>query len=489
MLSKLFISAVVLAVCVAERKFPPGFKFGAATASYQVEGAWNVSDKSPSIWDTFAHENPEKIIDGSSGDVACDSYHLWETDVALAKDLGLHFYRFSISWSRLLPNGLANVVSEDGSRYYNNLIDGLLENGIEPVITLFHWDLPQKLQDLGGWTNPEIAIWFEDYARTAFELYGDRVKTWLTFNEPIIICDAAYEKGTIAPGIASPGIGNFICVKNLMLAHARAYRIYDKEFRPKYNGKVGLTNNHVWYEPNTPDDEENTELARDLAAIYAHPIYSKSGGWPPSVEEFIAKKSKEEGYPRSRLPSFTQEEIEFIRGTYDYYGLNYYTSRKVSSGVPTGSSISWPSSGSPEIGIVFSSDPSWTAGYAWLVSYPPGLRKQMNWLVKQYGDIEIQILENGYSTPEPIMYDTSRVKYYEDHLEQVLLAIQEDGINITAYTAWSLLDNYEWTSGYTSRFGIVSVDFTDPMRKRTPRASAYYYATVIKNHSLDFPKH
>ncbi|CAH4023609.1 unnamed protein product [Pieris brassicae] len=395
------VLSLLVAACVAERKFPPGFKFGAATAAYQVEGAWNVSDKSPSIWDTFTHDNPDFIVDKSNGDMACDSYHLWETDIAVAKDLGLHFYRFSISWPRLLPNGHSNYVSEDGKRYYNNLINGLIANGIEPVVTLYHWDLPQKLQDLG---------------------------------------------------------------------------------------KVGLTNQQLWCEPKNSDEEENAELIRNVFALFAYPIYSKTGGWPPSVEKRIAETSEKEGYSRSRLPTFTQEEIEFIKGTYDFYGLNYYTSRTVETAQP-GEKLSWPVSGSWEFGLALSTDPSWKAGHAWLISYPPGIRRQLHWLKEKFGDIEFQILENGYATSEPVMYDQGRVNYYRDHLEQVLLAINEDKVNVTAYTAWSLIDNYEWSSGYTSRFGLVNIDFNDPNRKRTPRASAHYYAAVINSHSLDLPHH
>ncbi|XP_045514124.1 myrosinase 1-like [Pieris brassicae] len=476
------------AACVARRTFPAGFKFGAATAAYQVEGAWNVSDKSPSIWDTFTHDNPDLIADKSNGDVACDSYHLWETDIAVAKELGLHFYRFSISWPRLLPNGHSNYVSEDGKRYYNNLINGLIANGIEPVVTLYHWDLPQILQDLGGWTNPELASWFEDYAEVAFGLFGDRVKTWLTFNEPVSFCDVAYEGGKAAPGIALPGIGNYICAKVVMLAHARAYRLYDSKFRLQYRGKVGLTNHHLWCEPKNSDEEENAELMRNVMALYSYPIYSKTGGWPPSVEKRIAQISEQEGYSQSRLPPFTREEIEYIKGTFDFYGINYYTSRVVETAKP-GENLTWVSlSGSSEFGLALTPDPSWKAGLAWLISYPPGIRRQLQWLKQKFGDIEFQIMENGYATSEPVMYDDERVNYYKDHLEQLLLAINEDKIFVTAYTAWSLMDNYEWNSGYTSRFGLVNIDFNDPNRKRTLRASAHYYAAVINSHSLDLYK-
>ncbi|CAK1543668.1 unnamed protein product [Leptosia nina] len=366
------------ASCNAAGKFPPGFRFGAATSSYQVEGAWNVSDKTPSVWDKFAHENPELISDRSNGDVACDSYHLWEEDVAIAKKIGLHFY----------------------SEYFKGNC-------------------------------------------TLFAMY--KIEAKFDFFQNVLVNDTN----------AGPS-------------------------------KVGLTNNHIWYEAGTPDYEEKTELARNLAAIYAHPIYSKKGGWPANVEKYIKKKSKEEGYPRSKLPAFTREEIEFVRGTFDYYGINYYTSRLVFPEENiTGPYNFWPIFGSRELGITLKPDPSWKAGHEWLVSYPAGLRKQLIWLVQQYGDIEIKILENGFSTRDREMNDLDRIEYYKDHLEQVLLSIKEDGLNITAYTAWSLMDNYEWIGGYTSKFGLTDVDFEDPKRKRTLRASASYYAAVIKKHSIN----
>ncbi|CAH2265650.1 jg15734 [Pararge aegeria aegeria] len=297
------------------RNFPPGFKFGAATAAYQVEGAWNTSDKSESIWDVFTHNHPDAIIDGSNGDLACDSYHHWKWDVEIASELGLHFYRFSISWTRLLPNGFSNNISEDGKKYYSDLIDALLAKGIEPVVTLYHWDLPQSLQKLGGWANPLIVDWFARYARVAYHLYADRVKTWITLNEPVIYCEVNYAAGMHAPGILSPGIGGYLCGRHSVLAHAKAWRIYDEEFKPKYQGKVSLTNQLMWFEPENEDEKESADLTQQFwAGIYTHPIFSEEGGWPPALEKKIAEKSEQEGYAVSRLPPFTPEEKQFVRG-------------------------------------------------------------------------------------------------------------------------------------------------------------------------------
>ncbi|KPJ08092.1 Myrosinase 1 [Papilio machaon] len=410
---KIYYSALASVVCGELRKFPPGFKWGAATSSYQIEGAWNVSDKGENIWDRFIHNNPDVIIDSSNGDIACDSYHNWQEDVRIAAELGLDFYRFSISWPRLLPLGTSEKISEVGKDYYNNLINGLLEKGIQPVVTLYHWDLPQRLQDLGGWANPYIVDWFADYARIAYKLFGDRVKTWVTINEPIVVCDVAYNTGSFAPGVKDPEFASYLCNKNILLAHAKAWRIYDEEFKPKYHGKAGITNQLFWIEGASSEYEELAELVRQyMAGMYSHAIYTKEGGWPPQIEKLIAEKSKKEGHPRSRLPPFTKEEIELIKGTYDFYGFNYYTSRQV--------------------------------------------RKSRT------GDV---------------------IRYWPLGSGAIWLAINEDGVNVTGYTAWSLMDNFEWTDGYITKFGLYEVDFTDPKRPRTPRTSAKYYKDVIRSHS------
>ncbi|CAH2097430.1 unnamed protein product [Euphydryas editha] len=486
-----WLKAAVISVSVflvlGERDFPLGFIFGAATSAYQVEGAWNVGGKSCSIWDTFVHTYPERIVDNATGNIACDSYNKWKTDVELASELGLHFYRFSISWSRLLPNGFPNNISEDGKRYYNNLIDALLEKRIQPLVTLYHFDLPQSLQDFGGWTNPLVADWFAHYARVAFSLFGDRVKFWITLNEPITFCDIAYNSGSQAPGYISPGVGNYICNKNAMLAHAKAYRIYDKEFRSKYNGKVSIANEIFWLEADTVNDEEAAEKARQLmAGMYCHPIFTKQGGWPPVIERIIAEKSKENGLPYSRLPPYTEEEIELVKGTFDFMGLNFYTSRTVRNAKPGEEIGPWPLIGSSDIDVILGVRPQWKqTGVSWFYIYPEAFRKQLAWLKKEYGDIEILITENGCASSNLDVDDKVRVQYYKDHLEQVLLAINEDGVRVMGYTVWSLMDNFEWSDGYSVKFGMYDVDFDSPNRTRTPRSSADYYASVIKRHSLD----
>ncbi|RVE41892.1 hypothetical protein evm_013466 [Chilo suppressalis] len=489
-ISVVFCALIAVATCQSATSFPPGFQFGTGTSSYQVEGGWNASDKGEHIWDRMTHDHPDRISDGSNGDVACDSYHQWQRDVEMAAELGLDFYRFSISWSRVLPTGFANYVSEDGKNYYNKLIDGLLEKGIEPMITIYHWELPMSIQDLGGWANPLIVDWFGDYARVLYSLYGDRVKTWLTINEATVVCDFGYGMPAMAPDVTDPIIGKYLCSKHIVLAHAKAWRIYDEEFKGIYNGRVSLANHMLWLEARKPEDEEVAELARQLSfGLYAHPIFTKEGGYPPAIEKLFAEVSLAEGYPTSRLPPYTKEEIEFARGTYDYLGMNQYTSRAVRRAQPGEDLGSFPLKGSPELNIILEMHPDATAtGSAILPSHPESLRRSLVWIKQQYGDQEVIITENGHgSNNVDLDDDSNRINYYKRYLEQLLLAIHEDGVKVTGYSAWSMMDNFEWTDGYQTMFGLYHVNFSDPERTRTPRQSARYYASVIKARSLDVP--
>ncbi|XP_063369930.1 myrosinase 1-like [Cydia amplana] len=465
------------------KKFPAGFRFGAASAAYQIEGAWNVSDKGESIWDRVVHTRPGFVADRSTGDEACDSYHRWQEDLKILEELGVDFYRFSISWPRLLPNGFSNHISEDGCRYYSDLIDGLLARGIAPVLTLYHWDLPQNLQDLGGWTNPLVVEWFADYARVVFSLFAGRVHTWLTINEPCFVCDGAY-RDIIAPGIEDYEIGALLCTKYVLLAHATAYRIYEREFKPKYGGEVSIANQEMWLEPETEADWELTLLAREYAfGRYTHPIFSGAGGWPRALEAYMARKSETERHPRSRLPALTPEEIQLIKGSFDFFGLNHYTSRTVRALRPGERPGRYMFESLEEVGAVLGSREHWAGdGSDWLKVNPEGLRHNLNLTRQMYGDVRVLITENGCSS-EDTLRDTDRVRYIHDHLEQVLLAI-EDGVSVVGYTAWSLMDDFEWIDGYQTRFGLHAVDFTDPRRARTARASAHYYRDVIRSRSL-----
>ncbi|MCE7929271.1 MAG: beta-glucosidase, partial [Chloroflexi bacterium CFX7] len=259
-------------------RFPEGFQWGAATASYQIEGAYNEDDRGLSIWDTFTHQ-PDRIQDGSTGDVACDHYHRYREDVDLMASLGLQTYRFSVSWSRVMPFG-RGAISEKGLAFYDRLIDALLEKGIQPAVTLYHWDLPQSLQDLGGWANRAIADWFAEYASLLFERYGDRVTRWITLNEPIVFTDMGHRIGVMAPGIRDLGIYGR-SIHHALLAHGRAVRAFRASGK---QGEIGITNANTSFEPadDTPETAQAVELARDFQSRLFHgPVYGK--GYPHSV--------------------------------------------------------------------------------------------------------------------------------------------------------------------------------------------------------------
>lgn len=305
--------------------FPEDFKWSTATSSYQIEGAWNVADKGESIWDTFVQED-DRVANGDTGEIACDSYHKYKTDVQLIKNMGLSYYRFSLSWPRLLPNGLPASASEDGVRYYNALIDELLANGIAPQVTLYHWDLPQVLEDQGGFLSDNFPVWFDDYAAFSFDKFGDRVKLWITFNEPDSIVVLGYGYGVFAPG----KMGDFVytAAHNLIKGHAMAYHTYDDNFRSTQEGQIGITLNAVFGEPydrsNTSDVEAAYRYIQFKLGWYANPIF-KNGDYPEIMKDRIQLRSTLEGLPSSRLPEFTDEEKDMVKGTADFFGLNHYT--------------------------------------------------------------------------------------------------------------------------------------------------------------------
>ncbi|XP_017483825.1 PREDICTED: myrosinase 1 isoform X2 [Rhagoletis zephyria] len=401
------------------RNFPPDFIWGIGTSAYQIEGGWNASDKGESIWDHLTHRFPEKIDDQSNGDISSDSYHQWRRDVQMIRDLNVHVYRFSISWTRIMPGGYMNQVSSDGIRHYSDLINELLHYNITPMVTIYHWDLPQRLQELGGWTNPEIIPVFKDYARLLFEMYGDRIKIWTTINEPWHICEFGYGVDYMAPSYNYPGIPSYLCAHNLLKAHAEVVHMYREKYQDLQKGKIGLTMDTSWMEPKTDsvDDQEASERALQFyLGWYAHPIFSKRGNYPQVMIDRIHNLSKEQGFTRSRLPEFTADEVRRIRGTADFFGINSYTSKRVTKNDHNNSNNFPIPSFNHDMGVIEDQDPNWTgSGSAWLKVVPKGMYNLLMWIMKEYNNPPIIVTENGVSDVGGLA-DYKRVDYINSYL-------------------------------------------------------------------------
>lgn len=471
-----------------EHVFPQSFRFGSGSSAYQIEGAWYRDGKGESIWDRSVHVNPNNIWDRANGDVAANSYDLYKEDVQALVQSGSQFYRFSISWSRVLADGDISSLNELGLRYYDNLIDELLSNGIEPMITMYHWDLPQRLQELGGWANRYIVDYFEQYAGVLYARYADRVKTWITINEPAEFCSGGYS-GNHPPHTWSPGVGEYMCGHHALLAHARAYHLYKNVYFSRYNGKVGIALNtaHMWpLNPDSPSDVAAADRAYQFSlGWFAHPLFSASGNYPNEMIDRIAYVSQREGRIRSRLPQFSDAELILLRGAADFLGLNYFISGKASDG-----GAQYDFSGDPSKGrdqnTNWTNDDSWPiATSGWLRSVPEGLRELLRWVREAYDNPEVIITENGWSD-DGQLNDMERIDYLRSHLAAVLEANVVDGCNVTGYTYWSIIDNFEWHSGYHNRFGLFHVDFDSTNKTRTMKKSASVYRSVIETKRIPF---
>ncbi|XP_022144517.1 beta-glucosidase 42 [Momordica charantia] len=459
--------------------FPPNFFFGVATSAYQVEGAAEEGGRGPSIWDEFSHIKG-KILDGSTGDVAVDQYHRYKEDVELIAKLGFDAYRFSISWSRIFPDGLGTKVNVEGISYYNNLINALLEKGIQPYVTLYHWDLPLHLHEaIGGWLNREIVNYFAIYAETCFASFGDRVKNWITINEPLQTAVNGYGNGIFAPGRwENSSVEQYLVAHHQILAHSTAVSIYRKKYKEHQGGQIGLSVDCEWSEANSSSVEDTTAASRRLdfhLGWYLHPIYY--GDYPEVMREQLG----------DNLPKFTEEEKELIMNSVDFVGLNHYTSRFIADVAE-----------SPDQGDFYKAQKmarlvQWEDGELigekaaseWLYIVPWGIRKVLNYITQKYNNPTIIITENGMDDEEndlcplqDMLDDKLRVSYYKKYLAEVAKAIR-DGADVRGYFAWSLLDNFEWAQGYTKRFGLVYVDYNNHLT-RHPKSSAYWFLRFLK---------
>ncbi|RDX54715.1 beta-glucosidase 1A [Lentinus brumalis] len=459
---------------MAAQKLPSDFVWGYATASYQIEGSPDADGRLPSIWDTFSHK-PGTTKGGDNGDVATDSYRRWKEDIALLTQYGVKAYRFSISWSRVIPLGGRNdPVNEAGIKHYRNIIEELLKNGITPFVTLYHWDLPQGLHDrYGGWLNKEEIVQdYVNYAKLCFTRYGDLVKDWITHNEPWCVSVLGYATGVFAPGHKG-NKEHWIVGHNLILAHAYAVKLYRDEFKAKQGGQIGITLDLNWQEPwdNSPENVAAAQRGIDFKlGRFADPIYK--GRYPESVKSIVG----------DRLPEFTKEEIAVVKGSSDFFGLNTYTTQLVTEGgdqeIQGNVKYTFTRPDGTQLGR--------QAHVPWLQTYPPGFRSLLNYVWKTYSK-PVYVTENGFPVKdehilplEQVVHDADRVEYYDGYLNALLKAATEDGVPVKSYFAWSLLDNFEWADGYEPRFGVTYVDYRT--QKRTPKESAEFVRKWFAEH-------
>ncbi len=439
------------------KTFPESFLFGAATSAYQVEGSPLADGAGASIWHRFTH-TPGRTPSGDTGDVACDHYRRWESDVELMRELELNAYRLSISWSRVLPEGRGRV-NEKGLDFYRRLVDRLCEHGIAPNVTLYHWDLPAALDDRGGWLNPDVVHWFADYADVMYRALGDRVAMWATLNEPWVVVDSGYLFGVQAPGHANLYEAP-IATHHLLLSHAAAVERYRAT---GLKAPIGIVVNLEMKDPASDSPEDVAATARSHTYFneqYCDPLFL--GRYPAGMREIFGEA----------WPSFPEAEVARIKTPIDFLGINYYTrcltahdasrppvcERRV---VPDGATVM-------------------TTGWEF---YPPGLERTLAWVHERYGAIPLYVTEAGgpfvdVVGPSGAVSDPQRVEVHRANLLGCLSALSR-GIDVRGYFAWSLMDNLEWSSGFKHRFGLVRVDFDSQVR--TIKASGAFYRDVIRS--------
>jgi len=440
-------------------RFPDDFVWGAATSAYQIEGSPLADGSGPSIWHRFSH-TPGLTENGDTGDVACDHYRRYEADVALMAGLGLNAYRFSISWSRILPDGFGRVNGK-GIDFYSRLVDALLARGIKPNATLYHWDLPAALDDRGGWLNRDVAGWFSDYATIMFEALGDRIPMWSTINEPWVVSDGGYLYGKLAPGhrnlFEAP-----IASHNLLRAHGTAVEVFRASDASK-GGRIGLVVN---LEPKYPASDRPEDIAATNRSDaywnrqYLDPVFF--GRYPEEMREIFGEA----------WPDFPEDDMKSIAQPLDFLGVNYYT-RSVCR-----YDVERPpvhAGGVPQVESIHTET-------GWEV-HAPALTRVLLWVRERYGDIPLYVTENGAAFQDPAapadgrIDDPLRVTYLRDHLNAAREAIGQ-GVRLCGYYVWSLLDNFEWSHGYSRRFGIVHVNYET--QERTIKASGKYYSEVVR---------
>ncbi len=444
-------------------EFPKDFTWGVAAGSYQIEGGWKEKGKGESIWDRFCHI-PGKIKDGTTGDISCDFYHTYKEDISMMKELGYPNFLYTISWPRVIPDGIGEV-NRAGIEFYRNVLNCLRENGIKSYIVLYHWDLPQKLQEKGGWMNREIVDWFDNYAKTMYSELGDLVDNWITILEPYVISFLGHWYGKHAPGYHDYSAALTVA-HHLNLAHGIAV----KAFRESgLTGEIGIKVNMGMVYPADPSSAADVAAANreniQSNTLFCDPILK--GIYPQDFFNYLEKQGVV-------LPDIRQGDMELMCQDIDFFGLNNYNASYVKDGGE------WPL----YVTSVKTGKPTTQCGWEYEPECLYDLIKMLN---ETYHLKKIIITENGCASNDWVdddgnVTDSKRLIYLKNYLKQVHKAIEE-GIPLKGYFAWSLLDNFEWAEGLSIRFGIVHVDY-DTL-KRTPKASAYWYTNVIKNNGFE----
>lgn len=441
-------------------RFPRAFLWGAANAAYQVEGAVAEDGRGPSIWDVFAH-TPGKIVHGDTGDIACDQYHRLEADLDLMAEMGLGLYRFSVAWPRVLPAG-TGAVNEKGLAYYDRLVDGLVARGIQPMLTLYHWDLPQALQERGGWGNRAVADWFADYVNLVQQRLGDRIAFWNTLNEPWCVAFIGHRDGVFAPGLKDEALALRV-VHHQLLAHARATEV----LRAGGRGDIGLALNLVSEVP-ASDRPQDIAAAHRLDGIenrlFLDPLFR--GRYPEDILRHFA--------PVSDFGFVRPGDLEAISRPVDFLGVNYYQQHitRADPADPDRKAISEvPGHRRTAMNIGFN---------------PDGLRDLLCRVKADYGSIPVIITENGmamsdYVDPDGRIRDSERIQFWDEHLSAVAEAIAA-GVDVRGFVAWSFLDNYEWQVGYSRRYGMIYVDYGT--QRRIWKDSGRWYQNLIARHRI-----
>jgi len=439
-------------------KFPKGFEWGAAVSAYQIEGAWNEDGKGESIWDGFVHQ-PGRILNGNTGDIACDHYHRYKEDVEMMKKIGLKAYRFSISWSRIFPKGFGKP-NRKGLDFYKKLIDELLKADIKPMVCLYHFDLPQALQEKGGWVNRNIVEYFEEYAVFIFKELGNSVSKWLTINEPLSIVNGGYIKGKDAPGVKDMKLAIQV-MHNVLVSHGRAVKSYRKL---GLTGEIGIGLNLFPTYPNREKDIEAAEMADNIR-----------NKWflDPLMKRYYPEKLMKKFRDNWNEPLIEKGDLKLINTPLDFIGVNYYRRFLVEEDKsdPLGFKRVEPKNAEYD-------------AMGWEI-YPQGLYDTLIRLKKEYGNPLLYITEGGVAFDDKLegnkVHDEKRINYMCEELEKVHEALK-DGVRLKGYHVWSLMDNFEWLLGYSKRFGLVYID--NETQKRILKDSAYFYRKIIKDNGM-----